>query len=328
MQKILQLLLFTVFTFSATGQKLWEKQGYQPIYPVCYASDEIEKSFIPPPANFNKSLKSAEKLSEIIVSYNEFPEEAIEAFEYAVSIWEQLIDSPVPIYIQANWRKQESNVLGSCGPTNFEKDFRGAPNPNVYYPIALVEKLQRIEHTGPDRPDMIAGFNKDINWYFGTDGNTPFQSYDFVSVVLHEIGHGLGFTGFFVTLRSSGGYSFWRWGDATSFDSLVENEEGDKLIDTTVFDNPSSALRDELVSNSLFARSPAAGAFGETSRPRLYAPSTWDDGSSIYHLNGATYPPKDINSLMTHSFGRGQAIHHPGPVTLGIMADMGWKSIT
>ena len=29
----------------------------------------------------------------------------------------------------------------------------------------------------------------------GTDGNTPLGKIDFVTVVLHEIGHGLGFTG-------------------------------------------------------------------------------------------------------------------------------------
>lgn len=328
MQKLLHLFLFTALTFSAAGQKLWQKQGYELIYPVCYASDKTEKSFIPPPVGFNRSLKSAEKRSEIIVSYSDFPENAIEAFEYAVSIWEQLIESPVPIYIQASWRELDRNVLGSCGPGNFEKNFPGAPQPDVYYPIALAEKLRGFELTGADRPDIIAEFNKNINWYFGTDGDTQFLAYDFVSVVLHEIGHGLGFTGFFVTLRLSGGYNMWDWGDATSFDRLVENEDGERLTDTTIFSNPSAALRDELVSDSLFADSPVAIAFGDSSKPRLYAPLVWENGSSIYHLNDDTYPSDDINSLMTHSMGRSQAIHHPGPVTLGILADLGWKTIS
>lgn len=321
------LIVFAAFTFSATGQKLWQKKGYELVYPVCYASDRIEKSFVPPPATFNKNLKSAEKKSEIVVSYSRFPEEAHAAFEYATHIWEQLIESPVPIYILAHWRDQEANVLASCGPTDFSSNFPGAPKKDIYYPIALVEKIRGEELTPVTRADMVAVFNENINWYYGTDGNTPSDKYDLVSVALHEIGHGLGFTGFFTALRLTGGYSWLEWGDASAFDQLVENTDGEKLTDTTVFENPSSELRDALVSNALYADSPAARAFGFESRPRLYAPQTWNDGSSIYHLNTGTYTRGNENSLMTHSFGRGEAIHHPGPATLGILTDMGWGSI-
>ncbi|HKJ79175.1 MAG TPA: T9SS type A sorting domain-containing protein, partial [Prolixibacteraceae bacterium] len=33
------------------------------------------------------------------------------------------------------------------------------------------------------------------------------------------------------------------------------------------------------------------------------------------------------NSLMTHAFGLGEAIHQPGPITRGIMADIGWQHL-
>ncbi len=56
----------------------------------------------------------------------------------------------------------------------------------------------------------------------------------------------------------------------------------------------------------------------ETKLPRLYAPSTWDDGSSIYHLDEFTYAASDTNSLMTPFAGRGEAVHNPGPNTLAI----------
>ncbi len=327
MQKFVYIFLLSTVAFSAASQKLWQKQGYTLQYPVCYASDKIEKSFVPPPADVVNKLKSLEKKSEIIVSYSLFPPEARAAFEYATGIWERLIDSPVPIYIQANWRRKEANVLGSCGPADFEKDFKGAPQKNIYYPIPLVEKIQGKELTGPDRPDMIAEFNEDITWYFGLDGDTPLMMYDFVSVVLHEIAHGLGFTGFFFALDLTGGYSWWDWGDATSFDWMVINNNEEQLIDSFLFENPSVRLKNQLVSNELYAKSPVALATGTRSYPRLFAPSEWNDGSSIYHLNDLTYPPGNINTLMTHSYGRGQATHQPGPATLGIMADIGWQNM-
>jgi hypothetical protein len=327
MQKIIVTFILIMATASASAQKLWQKQGHALSCPVCVASEKTEKFFIPPPGESLNLLKSAEKKSEIIVSYSLFPNEAREAFEYAKGIWETLIESPVPIYIQANWRPKGQNVLGSCGPASFEKNFRGAPRKDVYYPIALAEKISETELTGSGQPDILAEFNKDIDWYFGTDGNTPARLYDFVSVVLHEIGHGLGFTGFFYVEGIVGGNGFYNYGNPTSFDLLVEKLNGDQLTNTSVYTNPSADLRKALVSGSLVANSPVAVADGGRSMPRLYAPYTWDDGSSIYHLNDFTYPGNDPNSLMTHALGRGSAIHDPGPLTMGIMADMGWKNL-
>lgn len=327
MHKVFVVFLMLAGAVSATGQKLWQKQLNAPVPPVCIASDKIEKVFIPPPAEVMGLLKSAEKKSDFVVNYSLFPSEAQEAFEYAVSILEQVIESPVPIYVQANWRPKGQNVLGSCAPSDFEKNFKGAPQKETYYPIALAEKILGRELTGPERPDMVADFNKDISWYFGTDGKTPTLMYDFVSVVLHEMCHGLGFTGFFYVESQLGGYGWWEDGDATSFDGLVERFNGDRLIDTSVYENPSEPLKNALVSNLLYANSPVATSVSGNTRPRIYAPLTWDNGSSIYHLNDNTYPSGNINSLMTHSFGRGEAIHDPGPITMGILADLGWKNM-
>ncbi|WP_372946851.1 T9SS type A sorting domain-containing protein [Mariniphaga sp.] len=327
MHKILLVILFLVGAISVTGQKLWQKKGIVLSPPVCYASDKVEKVFTPPPAEIMNRLKSAEKKSDFVVTYSLFPKDAIDAFDYAVSILEQLIESPVPIHIQANWRPKGQNVLGSCAPADFEKNFEGAPQKGIYYPIALAEKILGKELTDSVRPDIVADFNKEIDWYFGTDGNTPVLMYDFVSVVLHEICHGLGFTGFFYVDNQLGGYGFWEDGDATSFDRMVERFNGDNLIDTSVYTNPSEPLKNALVSGLLYANSPVAKADGNNARPRLYAPSSWDGGSSIYHLNDNTYPSGNINSLMTHSIGRGQAIHDPGPLTMGILADLGWKNM-
>jgi hypothetical protein len=45
------------------------------------------------------------------VNYSLFPQEAKQAFEYAVSLLEQLIESPVPIYVEANWRPKGQLVM-------------------------------------------------------------------------------------------------------------------------------------------------------------------------------------------------------------------------
>lgn len=311
-----------------SGQNDWKKSKMQIIPTVCYASDSTEKSYIPPPHEF--LIKSGQNKSDFIVTYSLFPSDgkAKEAFEYAVSIWEQIIESEIPIHIDANWRTMSDNILGSAGPTDYFSNFDYSPRKNRFYPVSVVEKITKTEINGSSLPDIEATFNKDIKWYFGTDGNTPDQLYDFVTVVLHEIGHGLGFTGFFFVTGKTGAYGNsggGNAGDATAFDIMVINQKNEFLTDTFTFDMPSAGLYDAFTSNNLYISNPASITNNSTTKPRLYAPVTWNNGSSIYHLNDETYPFTNENSLMTHAIGKGEAVHDPGPITKGILADIGWK---
>ena len=321
---VIILSLFDVCFVS--GQDIRRKRKLQVPPTVCYASDKIEKSFIPPPAEI--LLKSgAEKKSDIIVSYSLFPTEAQAAFEYAVGIWEQIIESEIPIYVEARWRTMDNNTLGSTELANFYSNFDNAPRKNRFYPVSVVEKITKKEISGRSSPDIKATFNKDIKWYFGTDGQTPELLYDFVTVVLHEIGHGLGFTGFFFVTGNMGAYGNDNAGDVSAFDVMIANQKNVFLTDTTFFEMPSVNLYNALISDNLYSTSPVAIADNAGNRPRIYAPSPWNTGSSINHLDDATYPISNINSLMTHAIGKGEAIHNPGPISRGILADIGWKNM-
>ncbi|MBK6281256.1 MAG: hypothetical protein IPF54_00055 [Draconibacterium sp.] len=325
MKLIYIYIVAILFVFSSVnGQNDWRKTKLKIPSTICYASDKVEKSFVPPPPEI--LLKAgAEKKSDIIVSYNLFPANAKEAFEYAVNIWEYLVESDVPIYVEARWRSMNTNTLGSAGPADYYANFDNAPRKNCYYPVCVVEKITKSEISGSSSPDISATFNKDIKWYFGTDGQTPALLYDFVTVVLHELGHGLGFTGFFYVTGNVGAYGNENAGDVSAFDIMVVNDKNHMLTDTSVFSMPSTFLFNALTSNLLYNSSPVATTNNSGNTPRLYAPSEWDDGSSIYHLNDATYPHSNENSLMTHAIGKGEAVHDPGPITKGILADIGWK---
>ncbi len=318
-------IVVSIFEFSSVnGQNDWRKVKLKVPPTICYASNKVEKSFIPPPPEI--LLKAgAEKKSEITVSYNLFPADAKAAFEYAVNIWEYIVESDIPIHVEARWRSMDNNTLGSAGATDYYANFDDAPRKNCFYPVCVVEKITKSEISGSSSPDISATFNKDIKWYFGTDGQTPELLYDFVTVVLHELGHGLGFTGFFYTTGNVGAYGNENAGDVSAFDIMVVNDRNLTLTDTTIFKMPSTFLFSALTSNLLYSSSPAATTYNSGIRPRLYTPSEWNDGSSIYHLNDVTYPYSNENSLMTHAIGKGEAIHDPGPITKGILADIGWK---
>ncbi|OFX52817.1 MAG: hypothetical protein A2066_16705 [Bacteroidetes bacterium GWB2_41_8] len=322
----LVLVLLFVSVYTAFGQNAWKKSGIILDPPVCYASDEIHSSFIEPPREYYERLKSAStQKANIEVTYTGFSNEAMQAFEYAVSIWESLIYSPVTIRIKANFTSLAKGTLGSCGPTVYYKNFNSTQKINTYYPVALVEKMLGEEVNGVNQFDIVGNFNKDFtNWYFGTDGKTPAFKYDFVSTVLHELAHGLGFAGNLDSQSGKGGYSYNYEMLAGIFDSFITDKNGNKLVKTSIYPNPSVALHQGLTSGFLEFATKLSG----NEIPRLYAPATWDGGSSVYHLDETTYAASDTNSLMTPFAASGEAVHTPGPNSLAIMYEMGWKSIS
>lgn len=324
MKEKLVLILFLILVGRSYGQQSWKKEGIKLSPPVCYASHESYHSFIRPPAQYFEWLKSGSlRKATIEVTYVGFPPEAKQAFQYAVDIWQNLIYSPVPIHVKASWISLSKDVLGSCGPSDFYKNFNSTEIWNCYYPVALVEKMLGEEVNDEADFEIVAAFNKDFDdWYFGLDGKTPDNQYDLVSTILHELAHGLGFSGLFYSSRGRGGYG--DDGFPAVFDQFVENKAGQKLVDTELFVNPSTNLNLNLTSGWLNFDTRLV----ESQSPRLYAPATWDDGSSIYHLDDFTYSSGDPNSLMTPYTAMGEAIHDPGPNTLAIIYDIGWKNIS
>lgn len=321
MRQYLVLILFLMPFVKGYGQELWKKKMIKLLPDVCYASRESHKSFVPPPL---KLKAGSTKGAVILVEYVNFPDDAKAAFQYAVDVWKDLIYSPIPIHIKATWEKLASDVLGSCSPSGYYYNFNSTQIWNCYYPVALVEKMMGQEANLVSDYELEASFNSSFtNWYFGTDGATPDDKYDFVSTVMHELTHGLGFHGFFYSSRGRGGYGE---NDAlgAAFDQYVIDKSDQALVDTRFYTNPSVKLYQALTSGRLAFNTKLA----PDSLPRLYAPTNWDSGSSVYHLNDASYPYGDPNSLMTHAMDKGEAIHSPGPNTLAIMYDMGWKSIS
>jgi hypothetical protein len=256
------------------------------------------------------------------VTYTGFTPQAEAAFQYAVDIWSFLIESDVTIKINAQFTALGTGVLGSASAASYY-GLTGAGIPaDTSFPSALADKRVGSD-IDPAGTDINANFSNSFPFYFGTDAN-PGGQYDFVSVVLHELGHGLGFAGLGrvddndaptqgILRFASGRVSIW--------DRFIENGSGNSIL---TFADPSAALLSEYTGNNLFCNSAAATAENGGANPRTYAPTTWAGGSSYSHWNEGSYAAGNINSLMTPQIGAGEAIHDPGPVALGFMEDMGW----
>lgn len=276
--------------------------------------EEQHDSFIPPPSGF---VPGVERDVIITVNYNGFTPQAQAAFQYAVDIWASLLTSGVPIVIDAYWEDIAGNTLGYAGATNFFQNFANAPQNGVYYPAALADKLAGFNQQA-GLADIEATFDSGTNWYFGTDGNPGFGQFDFVSVVLHELGHGLGVIG---ATAVEGGVGVFYFGNPSVYDTYVENGSNQGI---TTFPNNSVTLANQLTSNNLFWNGPVAVGNNAGIDPKIYAPNPWEQGSSYSHIDENSYPAGSGNSLMTPFIAPGEAVHDPGPIIMGLMDDIGW----
>ena len=267
--------------------------------------------------------------ANISVNYTGFTLEAQAAFQRAVDIWSSLLITAVPIEIEASFTTSE------------EEDTLGAASANwrcsttYCYPLSLANQLNS-EDLDPNDPDILVNISSSEDWYFGLDGQPGEDQHDFVSVVLHEIGHGLGFSASFRDEEDgTSGYGLEVRGDESGklvpvlFDYFIldldTENEWRRLIDEDEYTNPSIELAEAITGIKLFWHGTKTWEANGGHRPvLLWAPEEYGSGSSVSHLDYDAYPPGTPNELMNPFRPRGGAIHEPGELALAMLGDMGW----
>ena len=142
------------------------------------------------------------------------------AMRRAADVWQNVLSSPVPITVAARFSSlkcdDDGATLAQAGST-FAFKVPTSRFPNSWYPGPLAEALagQDLSAQGnPGAADINVTFNTEVDngcltssntFYYGLDARAPSNQIAFVTVALHEIGHGLGFATF---INSSTGAKF------------------------------------------------------------------------------------------------------------------------
>ncbi|MGH8562821.1 MAG: hypothetical protein ACREXW_01535 [Gammaproteobacteria bacterium] len=251
------------------------------------------------------------------------------AFRAAAAIWAERIQSPVRIRIDARFDplgcNASSAVLGSAGPTTVHRDFRGARVAKTWYVQALANALAGWD-LAPGQSDIRARFNSAVGttcafpdiWYYGLDGLPPGTKIDFVTVVLHEIGHGLGFLSL-VDLAT--GEKFMGLNDIYMRRLLNSRTRRryPQMTDRERVRASRSVQALRWTGRRVVAASTLLGdGVDPRGRVQMYAPRPPEPGSSVSHFSTSLFPNQLLEPFYTGP-------DHVPDLELPLLRDLGWR---
>jgi hypothetical protein len=238
------------------------------------------------------------------------------ALETSLRAWSSVLEGAVPVVVEAKMESMaDDTTLAGAAPTE-DYDIDG-----VLYPASLAAQLRGQSQNG-GAPDITVEFNAGVNWDYALDGRAESGKTSFVYTAIHETGHGLGFfdtvdpdTGEFLNARPTAFDRFLNRGTAAP--ALLAGRSSDQV-------------KADVVSDGLFFNGPNANAASLVSiRPlpmiKLYAPTTYEQGSSVSHVDQDTYSDVLVGLMTPNDFGPGF-----DPVDIlaaAIMRDLGYQGV-
>ncbi len=255
-----------------------------------------------------------------------WPQEAKTAMNHVIDILDDLIVSGPPIVVDACFQAHNdaTSLAYASAVTEYVRDYGVG---NHTYAVALANARDNTDNNGA-ASEILVSVNQKFAWsYCTTNCAVPEDKNDFVSTVLHEFIHGLGF--------------YMSFGvDNPAAPTLGLYSQVPTITDFFVYTSPayaadpnrqlislpnnSQAFRDIFLAGSgtVEFRGPATTAATGFS-PFIYSvANSWEAGSSMSHLddNHAT----DLGRLMNAATPSGPSSRTVDAVTLMFLKDIGW----
>ncbi|HEY2772412.1 MAG TPA: hypothetical protein VGK20_00035 [Candidatus Binatia bacterium] len=267
-------------------------------------------------------------------------------FQYAAKVWGTRLAGTVPIIVSAGFADLGGTAtlatLGQASPTTIHRDFLHAPVPSTWFVAALANQIYGSDQNdlSPGScpvalvsgacPEIRAQFNYrvddpvvlgSINFYYGLDGKNG-SDIDFLTVLLHEFAHGLGFVSL---IDNTTGELFFGYSDAFTnkmIDSIISPKQVPAMSNAqrlqAIVDNQhllSAGANVTAGSGGLSAGKDFAG------HVMLFAPTTYIVGSSVSHYDTSVFPNELMEPYYTNPPPRNLAL------TIALLKDLGWTPL-
>ena len=255
-----------------------------------------------------------------------WPDEAKQAMNHVIDILDDLITSSQTIVVDACYQphSQTSSLAYASATDSYNAD-RGQGT--VGYAVALLNALDNLDNN-TERPEITTSANSAISWDFCTTNCTvDANKFDFVSTLVHEFLHGLGFAmGFGVdndNNPTTGNYpSPAGVTDIFVYTSAAYTANPNKKI-VSLTNNTAALL-------NIFNAGSGMVEFRGTNTQAIngFAPfvysvaNQWESGSSMSHLddNHAT----NKGRMMNAATDSGPSSRTVDAITLMFLKDIGW----
>ena len=241
-------------------------------------------------------------------------QQRLNVFQQAATIWGGILSSAVEIRVNATFDPltctSASATLGSCGAAYVYRDFANAEFPATWYPKALANKFAGTDLYA-EGADMTARFNSNLGntgcldnnfWYYGLD-HDPGTNVDLLVVLLHEMGHGLGFATY-----ASGTTGALLNGYPDVFSRFIYDQTTRLHWDE---ENDAQRAASAIVPFKLLWDGAAT---------RFMAPLTLQHGRAVLRVNA---PPAIAGDLPVGTASFGPALSSPGVTGAVVLADDG-----
>ncbi|KAK4534777.1 hypothetical protein CDCA_CDCA02G0802 [Cyanidium caldarium] len=262
---------------------------------------------------------------------------AMTAFTYAAARWADVFPSAVPIRVFTSFvPKSPPNSLG----TTFAYLVMGDTVPGLlrrtWYNSALAVAIIGRADASSTPYDMEINLNDQAPWHY--DPSTPIDlastpnAIDLATTVLHEIAHGLGFSG---TITADASTQTARYGLAFDthygypafsvpgrFDSLITDVVGCGVLDACSAHGDGALYQALTTLNSLYIGGADGGHF------MLYSPDPYNAGTNVYQFSPTTWKRDCVlanvsvlacSSLVTPYALPGEQVHQIGENTLTVL---------
>jgi len=246
-----------------------------------------------------------------------------EVTQHALNLWGQHFWGRVPISVNVRAIPMSQGTLGTAR----QQPHYLNPVTRTWYSSALGNQLAGF-NVVQGVYDILIEMNSGHNWNYSIESSHGGR-FDWLTVILHEIAHGLGFVSLIYwdgTQQNNGRFVFRTPTDSLRFTDYPGAFDRQLFHGSTGLNNlpylAQSHRATAVTSNDLFAGRPGSHLLvaNNGNRVRMYAPNIWNFGSSVshWHTSGTPY-------LMRPGRRSGER-HSIDAREVAIMRDMGWPA--